>query len=61
MWSRLSPSEKRIHGLSDPPGEGRYFWDDGGAIVVWYPAHARREDVERARALLPHRVVIGDG
>lgn len=58
MGSRLSPAEERFYELPSPPGEGRYFWDEGGNIVVWYSRHARREDVERARARLDHRVVV---
>jgi hypothetical protein len=61
MWSRLSPSEQRFHQLPEPPGEGRYFWDEVGEIVVWYPAHASREAIHRARARLHHRVVVAEG
>ena len=60
MWSQLSPSERRFYELPDPPGEGRYFWDETGMLRVWYPAHADRENIRRARALLHHPVVVGD-
>lgn len=58
-WPRLSPSEIRFHELPELPGEGRYFWDEGGAAVVWFPARASREAVRQARARLDCRVVVG--
>jgi len=59
-WPRLSPSEIRFHELSEPPAEGRYVWDEAGAIVVWFPANASPEAVRQARARLDCRVVVGD-
>jgi hypothetical protein len=59
VWSRLSPSEQRSLELPALPGQGRYFWDENGAIVVWYPAETPGEVVSRTRARLGYRVVVG--
>jgi hypothetical protein len=59
MWSRLSPSEQRSLELPALAGQGRYFWDEHGAIVVWYPAETPTEIVSRARARSHYRVVVG--
>ena len=59
IWSRLSPSEQRSLELPALVGPGRYFWDENGAIVVWYPADTPGEIVARARARFQYRVVVG--
>lgn len=60
IWSRLSLSEQRSLELPALPGPGRYFWDDNGAIVVWFPAETPGEVVTAARARLRYRVVVGN-
>ena len=61
MWLRLSPSEKRLHQLEDPPGAGDFYWDDEGKLVIWYPRSAAPEDIHRARARFHFPVGVGRG
>jgi len=61
MWSQLSPSEQQFYELPEPPGEGRYYWDESGMIKVWYPAHAESDNIRRAQAWLHYPVIVGKG